>query len=185
MYINSTIPAYPFFRYGNRGHNLPCLHPPTQRCFITTQNHGFAVTDSNLPSDWSILFTNANDQSNEGIVHNTQPFFSVQFHPEHMGGPRDLEGLFDVFVQACQDLKSTTISFSLQDRLTNFLRSVGRIPGTEGVVNCTPQTTTARENLKKVSFTSIVIPLHDPLHNVQVHIYELNQFEPGMESIDH
>ena len=102
-----------------------------------------------------------------------------------MGGPRDLEGLFDVFVQACQDLKSTTISFSLQDRLTNFLRSVGRIPGTEGVVNCTPLTTTARENLKKVSFTSIVIPLHDPLHNVQVHIYELNQFEPGMESIDH
>ena len=86
-----------------------------------------------------------------------------------MGGPRDLEGLFDVFVQACQDLKSSTIGFSLQDRLTNFLRNVGQIPGAKGVVNFTPQTTTARENLKKVSFTSFVMPLHDPLYNIKVH----------------
>lgn len=45
-----------------------------------------------------MLFTNANDQTNEGIIHNTKPFFSVQFHPEHMAGPQDLEMLFDIFL---------------------------------------------------------------------------------------
>jgi len=100
-----------FFSYGNRGHNQPCLHGPSQRCFITTQNHGFAVDTSSLPSDWSILFTNANDHTNEGIVHKTKPYFSVQFHPEAMGGPRDLEGLFDVFINSCNQHKSNTEKF--------------------------------------------------------------------------
>ena len=94
--------------YGNRGHNQPCLHGPSQRCFITTQNHGFAVDTNSLPSDWSVLFTNANDHTNEGIVHKTKPYFSVQFHPEAMGGPRDLEGLFDVFINTCNQHKSNT-----------------------------------------------------------------------------
>ena len=62
-------------RYGNRGHNQPCTHSSTQRCFITTQNHGFAVDVDSLSSDWSILFTNENDKTNEGIVHNSKPFF--------------------------------------------------------------------------------------------------------------
>lgn len=140
------------YRYGNRGHNLPCTYDDTIRCYITTQNHGFAVDGSTLPEGWSSLFINANDKTNEGIVHNTKPFFrciyihpavliltlsyfivaisvqgnlspffwfwlikifffitqnsfwvtlfyfSTQFHPEHMGGPRDLECLFDVFL---------------------------------------------------------------------------------------
>ena len=112
-------------RYGNRGHNLPCIHPRTKRCFITTQNHGFAVNDDSLPSDWSILFTNANDQSNEGIIHKTQPYFSVQFHPEHMGGPRDLEGLFDVFLRACREWKSGSVCSSpLDDEITKFLTDI-------------------------------------------------------------
>uniref|UniRef100_A0A4W3KB82 Carbamoyl-phosphate synthetase 2, aspartate transcarbamylase, and dihydroorotase n=1 Tax=Callorhinchus milii TaxID=7868 RepID=A0A4W3KB82_CALMI len=83
-------------KYGNRGHNQPCIHEDTQRCYITSQNHGFAVDPNTLPHDWSVLFTNANDQSNEGIVHNTKPFFSAQFHPEHMAGPTDLVDLFDL-----------------------------------------------------------------------------------------
>uniref|UniRef100_A0A669CNI1 Carbamoyl-phosphate synthetase 2, aspartate transcarbamylase, and dihydroorotase n=1 Tax=Oreochromis niloticus TaxID=8128 RepID=A0A669CNI1_ORENI len=82
-------------KYGNRGHNQPCIHNGTERCFITSQNHGFAVDPDTLPKDWDVLFTNANDHTNEGIVHNTKPLFSVQFHPEHMAGPTDLVSLFD------------------------------------------------------------------------------------------
>lgn len=64
-----------FFRYGNRGHNQPCIYDNTIRCFITTQNHGFAVDASNLPEGWQPLFTNANDKTNEGVVHATKPFY--------------------------------------------------------------------------------------------------------------
>ena len=95
----------PFCRYGNRGHNIPCIHHGTDRCFITTQNHGFAIDTNSLPSDWSILFTNANDQTNEGIIHNSKPFYSVQFHPEHMAGPQDLEMLFDIFLSTVRQHK--------------------------------------------------------------------------------
>ena len=62
-------------RYGNRGLNQPCTHADTDRCFITTQNHGFAVDPASLDGDWSVLFTNENDHSNEGIVHSHKPFF--------------------------------------------------------------------------------------------------------------
>ncbi|XP_038215303.1 CAD protein [Zerene cesonia] len=84
--------------YGNRGHNLPCTHNGTGRCFMTSQNHGFAVDAETLPDNWDILFTNENDKTNEGICHKLYPFFSVQFHPEHTAGPTDLECLFDVFI---------------------------------------------------------------------------------------
>lgn len=93
-------------KYGNRGHNQPCIHSDTGRCFITCQNHGFAIDSLSLPSDWSILFTNANDNSNEGIIHNKLPYFSVQFHPEHKAGPRDLEFLFPFFIGIVADLKN-------------------------------------------------------------------------------
>uniref|UniRef100_A0A8C1TVH1 Carbamoyl-phosphate synthetase 2, aspartate transcarbamylase, and dihydroorotase n=1 Tax=Cyprinus carpio TaxID=7962 RepID=A0A8C1TVH1_CYPCA len=92
-------------KYGNRGHNQPCIHKGTNRCFITSQNHGFAVDPKTLPEDWDVLFTNANDQTSEGIVHNHKPLFSVQFHPEHMAGPTDLVGLFDVFLDTVKDAK--------------------------------------------------------------------------------
>uniref|UniRef100_A0A8D0DF92 Multifunctional protein CAD n=1 Tax=Sander lucioperca TaxID=283035 RepID=A0A8D0DF92_SANLU len=92
-------------KYGNRGHNQPCIHKGTDRCFITSQNHGFAVDPDTLPKDWDVLFTNANDHTNEGIVHNTKPLFSVQFHPEHMAGPTDLVSLFDVFLETVKDHK--------------------------------------------------------------------------------
>ncbi|EDV38357.1 uncharacterized protein Dana_GF21836, isoform C [Drosophila ananassae] len=87
-------------KYGNRGHNLPCLHRATGRCLMTSQNHGYAVDLQQLPQDWSELFVNANDGTNEGIVHATKPYFSVQFHPEHHAGPQDTEFLFDVFLES-------------------------------------------------------------------------------------
>ncbi|XP_041261181.1 CAD protein isoform X2 [Onychostruthus taczanowskii] len=110
-------------KYGNRGHNQPCLHEDTRRCFITAQNHGFAVQAGSLPPGWLPLFTNANDGSNEGLVHQHKPFFSVQFHPEHCAGPTDLEGLFDVFVEVARDLRdgngsARTVRQRLQEWLT-------------------------------------------------------------------
>ncbi|CAG0885196.1 unnamed protein product [Cyprideis torosa] len=89
-------------RYGNRGHNQPCQLIGTQRCYITSQNHGFAVDPDTLTDDWKPVFVNANDGSNEGMVHKSKPFFSVQFHPEHCAGPTDLEWLFDDFLSMCR-----------------------------------------------------------------------------------
>ncbi|KYK60651.1 aspartate carbamoyltransferase catalytic subunit [Drechmeria coniospora] len=85
-------------KFGNRGHNIPCTSMVTGKCHITSQNHGFAVDASSLPAGWKELFVNANDGSNEGIMHVDKPYFSVQFHPESTPGPRDTEFLFDVFV---------------------------------------------------------------------------------------
>ncbi|BFZ54450.1 Multifunctional pyrimidine synthesis protein CAD [Savitreella phatthalungensis] len=85
-------------KYGNRAHNIPCLNTITGECSITSQNHGYAVDVSTLPSDWQESFINLNDQSNEGIVHKTRPIGSVQFHPEAKGGPSDPAYLFDNFI---------------------------------------------------------------------------------------
>ncbi|ELT96818.1 hypothetical protein CAPTEDRAFT_177358 [Capitella teleta] len=108
-------------KYGNRGHNQPCTHADTKRCFITTQNHGFAVDPDMLPADWSVLFTNENDKTNEGVVHNFKPFFSVQFHPEHMGGPQDLEILFDIFLDQVRDHKKGKGGVTVRERIHNQL----------------------------------------------------------------
>jgi len=85
-------------KFGNRGQNIPCTDQQSGRCYITSQNHGYAVDSASLPADWAELFVNANDGSNEGIYCRTRPFFSVQFHPESTPGPRDTEFLFDVFL---------------------------------------------------------------------------------------
>ena len=90
-------------KFGNRGHNIPCTSTISGRCYITSQNHGFAVDKDTLPSGWKELFVNANDGSNEGIYHDSKPFFSVQFHPESTPGPRDTEFLFDVFIKSVID----------------------------------------------------------------------------------
>ncbi|KAK4671054.1 Carbamoyl-phosphate synthase [Podospora pseudoanserina] len=86
-------------KFGNRGHNIPCTSMVTGKCHITSQNHGYAVDAATLPTGWQELFVNANDGSNEGIMHVDKPHFSVQFHPESTPGPRDTEFLFDVFIQ--------------------------------------------------------------------------------------
>lgn len=85
-------------KYGHRSHNQPVRRVGTNQCFVTSQNHGFAVDNDTLPSDWEPLFINMNDGTNEGIRHKTLPFFSAQFHPEASSGPRDTEYLFDEFI---------------------------------------------------------------------------------------
>lgn len=85
-------------KFGNRGHNIPCTNLLSGKCYITSQNHGFAVDSMTLPEGWEELFVNANDGSNEGIRHISRPYFSVQFHPESTPGPRDTEFLFKVFI---------------------------------------------------------------------------------------
>ncbi len=85
-------------KYGHRSHNQPVRQVGTTRCFITSQNHGYAVDSTTLGADWEPLFVNMNDGSNEGIRHKSRPWFSVQFHPEAASGPVDTEFLFDDFV---------------------------------------------------------------------------------------
>lgn len=86
-------------KYGHRGHNQPVRIKGSDHCFITSQNHGFAVDDSALPEDWEPYFINMNDGTNEGIKHKTKPFFSAQFHPEASSGPKDTEFIFDDFIR--------------------------------------------------------------------------------------
>ena len=85
-------------KYGHRSHNQPVREVGTNRCFITSQNHGYAVDNTTLGADWEPLFINMNDGTNEGIRHKTKPYFSAQFHPEAASGPTDTEFLFDEFV---------------------------------------------------------------------------------------
>jgi carbamoyl-phosphate synthase small subunit len=85
-------------KFGHRGHNQPCVEEGSGRCYITSQNHGFAVDEKTLPAGWHAWFRNANDGSNEGLRHSSKPFLSVQFHPEAAPGPVDSRYLFDQFV---------------------------------------------------------------------------------------
>jgi len=87
-------------KYGHRSQNQPCREVGTNRCYITPQNHGYAVDADTLPQDWREWFYNGNDQTNEGIKHISKPFFGTQFHPEASPGPDDTEFLFDLFVRA-------------------------------------------------------------------------------------
>lgn len=84
--------------YGHRSQNQPCLETGTERCFITSQNHGYAVDPASLPRDWEVWFTNANDGSVEGIRHKKKPWMSVQFHPEACPGPTDTAWIFEQFL---------------------------------------------------------------------------------------
>ncbi len=84
-------------KFGHRSQNQPCLMQNTQRCYITPQNHGFAVSE--IPEGFEPWFINANDGTNEGIKHISKPFMSVQFHPEAAPGPVDTEWVFDYFLE--------------------------------------------------------------------------------------
>ena len=85
-------------KYGHRSHNQPVRMAGTEKCFITSQNHGYAVDNNTLGDDWEPLFLNMNDGTNEGIRHKRLPFFSAQFPPEAASGPTDTEFLFDTFI---------------------------------------------------------------------------------------
>jgi carbamoyl-phosphate synthase small subunit len=84
-------------KYGHRSQNQPCNMDGTKRCFITTQNHSFEISE--IPRGFNPWFTNANDGSNEGIIHKSKPIMSVQFHPEATPGPQDTEWIFDFFLK--------------------------------------------------------------------------------------
>ncbi len=84
-------------KFGHRGQNQPCIMVGTKRCYLTTQNHGFAI--GRIPEGFSPWFVNANDNTNEGIIHKKYLFMSVQFHPEASPGPTDTEWIFDYFLK--------------------------------------------------------------------------------------
>jgi carbamoyl-phosphate synthase small subunit len=86
-------------KYGHRSHNQPVLEVGSNKAYITSQNHGYAINNETLPDEWEPLFVNLNDQTNEGMKHLSKPFFSTQFHPEASGGPTDTAYLFDVFIE--------------------------------------------------------------------------------------
>lgn len=89
-------------KYGHRSANQPCVdivQNNGKRCYITSQNHGFAIDAKTLPKDWEVWMENANDGTVEGIRHKTKPWFSVQFHPEASPGPEDAAFLFDEFIE--------------------------------------------------------------------------------------
>ena len=95
--------------FGNRGQNQPVINALTGDCYITPQNHGYAVVDLSLPEGWKTLFVNANDKTNEGIMHDSKPFFTAQFHPEAQCGPTDTAFLFDVFLDNVRNKTSKVI----------------------------------------------------------------------------
>lgn len=97
-------------KYGHRSHNQPVLHVGTERAYITSQNHGFAVDNDTLGNEWKPLFLNVNDNTNEGMKHISKPFFSTQFHPEASGGPTDTAFLFDLFIDSIRESKNDTNS---------------------------------------------------------------------------
>lgn len=92
-------------KYGHRSHNQPVQKVNDTKCYITSQNHGFAVDEKTLGAEWEPLFVNINDGTCEGIRHVVKPFFSTQFHPEASGGPTDTEFLFDDFIQSIEKSK--------------------------------------------------------------------------------
>lgn len=90
-------------RYGHRSHNQPVRRVGSNQCFITSQNHGYAVDETLLGSEWEPWFVNMNDETNEGIRHKTKPFYSVQFHPEAAGGPTDTRFFFEEFANLVKE----------------------------------------------------------------------------------
>ena len=92
-------------KYGHRSHNQPVLQVGTDKAYITSQNHGFAVDNKTLGIEWEPYFININDQTNEGMKHKNKPYFSTQFHPEASGGPTDTDYLFDVFMENIEKSK--------------------------------------------------------------------------------
>ena len=92
-------------KYGHRSHNQPVRKVGKNTCYITSQNHGFAVDQNTLPKDWEPLFINVNDGTCEGVRHRSKPFFSTQFHPEASGGPTDTKFLFGDFIAMIEKYK--------------------------------------------------------------------------------
>lgn len=104
-------------KYGHRSCNQPVQLVGTQRAFVTSQNHGFAVDNNTLSEEWEPLFVNMNDGTNEGIRHKSKPWFSCQFHPEASAGPTDTEFLFDVFIRTINEGLKTSVPELIEEEL--------------------------------------------------------------------
>lgn len=85
-------------KFGHRSHNQPVLHVGTNKAYLSSQNHGYAVDSDTITNDWNIYFKNLNDNSNEGLIHKSKPIFTTQFHPEASSGPTDTSFLFKDFI---------------------------------------------------------------------------------------
>ena len=90
-------------KYGHRGGNHPVKESDSGRVYITSQNHGYAVENQNLPAFARQSFVNLNDGTCEGLIYTDIPAFSVQFHPEACGGPHDTNFLFDNFLKLMEN----------------------------------------------------------------------------------
>jgi carbamoyl-phosphate synthase small subunit len=90
-------------KFGHRSHNAPVIDTFTNKTYISSQNHGYCISNKFVPNDWQISYINGNDQTVEGIRHKYLPYFSVQFHPENFSGPKDTEFLFDEFINKCKN----------------------------------------------------------------------------------
>jgi carbamoyl-phosphate synthase small subunit len=97
-------------RYGHRGVNQPVREAGTGRCFVTSQNHGYAVDLASQSGEWESWFENLNDGTNEGMRSRTRPIRSVQFHPEGRPGPLDTEFLFDDFLKLTAELRTARLT---------------------------------------------------------------------------
>ena len=123
-------------KYGNRGHNIPCNLVGTQKCYITSQNHGYEVLLSGTNDEWSELFVNSNDGSNEGLIHSSKPLFSVQFHPEARAGPTDTVFLFNIFIDRCKSI------FNIKDRIYEIVNN--------GLKHSIEYVNNVKHNIKKI-----------------------------------
>ncbi len=86
-------------KFGHRAVNHPCMDMKTGRCYITTQNHGYSISQDSLKdTQFEASFVNVNDKTVEGIRHQIRKVFGVQWHPENSPGPHDTEFLFADFL---------------------------------------------------------------------------------------
>ena len=114
MGLAAGAPTYKL-KFGHRSQNQPCREVRSGKCFITSQNHGYAVDDKKLSSGWEPWFVNLNDGTNEGIIHKKKPFMAVQFHPEACPGPTDTAWIFDLFLETVKKHTSEKLRKSVTE----------------------------------------------------------------------
>lgn len=95
-------------KFGHHGVNHPVRDEFSKRVFVTSQNHGFSVEEKTLPAGIEVWFRNANDDTVEGLAHETLPVLCAQFHPESAPGPDDSLWIFDRFLERVDEAAADT-----------------------------------------------------------------------------